>query len=656
MRAFESIAFFLFLAGVLLTGVFGTWTVMAPMWLGAPLIWASAVLVVATAGGGIRGRLATVPAGAMLVFAGWIGYRALTHGVRSLALEDVYFGGTGAVAYYLMAVRFDRPWQRFSVVSVWGALIMLNLGLGLYQWAGHASANPLWFIGQRRPVQDAVFGGLFPNSNHLCGFMELAAFPLLALACFSQVHSFVRMVCWIVFAAAVTCVVMSTSRGGLAFGVGVVALAGMLFVLRAGRSTGRRTNSRAGMAVLTGLLLLGAGGGVVALRVLEAKFGEGRVFANLNGRGGMWERAIEQWQLSPITGTGARSYEYYERYFRDLKTNWVFWSDTEIDAVFAHNDWLQVLADYGMIGLVLVVVMLLAHAWNALGFLLGETGHERMHRGLFPDYRGSLVVGTLAGLCAFAVHCAGDFQMHVGVNVVTAAMLLGILANPGEPDERQSGVAGGRGQRKAGGVALLGTAAVALVLLVSAPHRAVGDYHFRRSVNVFTRADGLGGYLQAAAGFAKAVEANPKDPNIYFYWGMADLKAADEMPVISRQYVEKAIEHFEQGIRLYPPHPYMAMWLGRSCDALQRYDEAGRWFETALRWGNGSREVHHKYGDHLVFTKRPAEALPHFVAAMHRYPRESLDRLELQAKINYCMAEAKRGSAPVPVPDPAETP
>jgi hypothetical protein len=39
---------------------------------------------------------------------------------------------------------------------------------------------------------------------------------------------------------------------------------------------------------------------------------------------------------------------------------------------------------------------------------------------------------------------------------------------------------------------------------------------------------------------------------------------------------------------------------------------------------------------------------------MHRYPRESLDRLELQAKINYCMAEAKRGSAPVP--EPAETP
>ena len=160
MRAFESIAFFLFLAGVLLTGVFGTWTVMAPMWLGAPLIWASAVLVVATAGGGIRGRLATAPAGAMLVFVGWIGFRALTHGVRALALEDVYFAGTGAVAYYLMAVRFDRPWQRFSVVSVWGALIMLNLGLGLYQWAGHASASPLWFIGQRRPVQDAVFGGL----------------------------------------------------------------------------------------------------------------------------------------------------------------------------------------------------------------------------------------------------------------------------------------------------------------------------------------------------------------------------------------------------------------------------------------------------------------------------------------------------------------
>ena len=130
------------------------------------------------------------------------------------------------------------------------------------------------------------------------------------------------------------------------------------------------------------------------------------------------------------------------------------------------------------------------------------------------------------------------------------------------------------------------------------------------------------------------------------------------MPPVSRAFTEKAIGHLENGIRLYPPHPNMALWLGRSCDALQRYDEAESWFQQALRWGNGSREVHHKYGDHLVFTGRPAEALPHFLAAMHRYPEGTIDRWELKAKVNYCLAEAKKrsSSADAAIPPAPETP
>jgi O-antigen ligase len=656
MRVLESLAFFLFLSGVLLAGIFGTWTVMAPMWLAAPLIWTAAIATVLAVRQHSTGHLAIIPATAFLLFTGWITFRALTSDVRSLALQDLFFAGTGAIGYGLMATRFTRPSQRFAILGVWGALILLNLGTGLYQLSGHPSANPLWFLGLKRPVVDAVFGGLFPSSNHLCGFLELTAFPLLALALYKGMHSFVRLVCVLVFAAAVAGIALSTSRGGLAFGLGLLVLGGILAVLRAGHRAGNHpANRRAGSPVLAGFIALLAAAGYLASRALEDKFGEGRIFANLNGRTGMWQRAIEQWQLSPITGTGARSYEYYERSFRDLRTDWTFWNEVDIDAVFTHNDWLQVLADYGLVGLLLTIAVLFTHTWRGLTFALSQSDDPAGGRTLFPDYRGPLSIGITAGLCAFALHCAGDFHMHVGVNVLTAGMLLGMLANPGEPDSRRlhSSPVTASPSRLPAGVALVLSAAAATLMLAATPRMAAGDWHFRRALTEFSNAESLEGYLRAAAGFAKSADANPEDPITHLYWAICDLKAADEMPPVSRAFTEKAIGHLENGIRLYPPHPNMALWLGRSCDALQRYDEAESWFQQALRWGNGSREVHHKYGDHLVFTGRPAEALPHFLAAMHRYPEGTIDRWELKAKVNYCLAEAKKRTLPQST-DPAQ--
>ena len=665
MRVLQSVSFLVFLAGVLLVGVFGTWTVMTPMWLGAPLVWGGAVLLVATAFCGASGRVAGFPLLAMLGFAAWVMARGLTSPVAFLAEQDLYFAGTALIGYLLTAVRFGRPWQRFAIASVWGALIVLNCGLGLYQMAGHSGANPLWFLGIRRDAADAVFGGFFPNSNHLSGFMELTAFPLLGLALCGRIHSFVRLLCSLVFAAAVTCVVLSTSRGGLAFLVGLLVLSAAFLVLRAGRSTGRRTNVKAGMAVVAGLVVLCAAAGLGASRVLEQKFGRGQVFANLNGRGGMWERGLEQWQLQPLTGTGARSYEYYERYFRNLDSQWVTWGDTDIDALFAHNDWLQLLADYGLVGFALAGVMLLAHAWRALVFAFDEASHTRGHEGLFADHRPAMVLGAAAGLCAFAVHCAGDFQMHVGINALTAAMLLGMIANPGEPDERgpRRGEAVTGRQRGLAAAALLTAGAAAAVMAAGAPARATGDYHFLKAMMEFRRAEGLDGYLRAAAGFARAAEAHPGNAMIHYHWGMCDLKSAEEMPSIGAQYAQRAVERFRAGLLHYPQHPYMAMYAGRACDALQRYDEAEAHFQQALRWGRGARVVNANYGDHLVFTGQVEKALTYFSATLHRYPEETIERAELQAKINYCQAvlrkrkeaaEKQDGAAPAPAsPSPA---
>ncbi len=440
IRALELFLLTLFVAGLLLIGVFATWTDSAPFWIGAPLLWLCA-------GGGLitllvplRGAVSKACAAAMGVFAAYIIARAGMSEVKYLARPDLVFAITAFLAWVSVVTCFTTPKKRYVLLIALFLLVAANFGMGLYQRYVDPTANALSFKGFERNYSDAVFGGFYPNSNHLAGFMELIGFIALALAVFGRIHSFVRVLCAGVFLMAAAGTVLSTSRAGLvAMLAGLVLMGVISGVLYMVRRQGR-AGGKAMLIVLASLLMVGSVGGV-GWKVLERQFGNGKVtadLANLNGREQIWERAVEQWQVQPLVGTGARSFEYYERKLRSMSTPWVTWSgDQEVDALFAHNDWLQLLADYGLAGLILAVVLLLLHGGRGLGWIFSQAagrGTRSGDEGLFSDYRGAVVLGTLCGLSAFAIHCLGDFQMHTGINAVTAACLLGFLANPGSSE------------------------------------------------------------------------------------------------------------------------------------------------------------------------------------------------------------------------------
>ena len=199
IRALDTISFSLCLLGWLLLGVFGTWKEAAPFWIGAPLLWAAALCGLFTLHWGLRGKLSRACLASVLVFTGYIMWRALNSDVAWLARQDVVFGATAFIGWVLTAVRYEKRRHRFALIVVWSLLIAANLGMGLYQKYVNQEANPLSFLGFRHDSEDAVFGGFFPNSNHLCGFLELTAFIVLAIAVFGRVHSFVKMLCGLVF-------------------------------------------------------------------------------------------------------------------------------------------------------------------------------------------------------------------------------------------------------------------------------------------------------------------------------------------------------------------------------------------------------------------------------------------------------------------------
>src|SRR5262249_14120707 len=70
----------------------------------------------------------------------------------------------------------------------------------------------------------------------------------------------------------------------------------------------------------------------------------------------LWKAAIQEWQVQPIIGTGSGPYLFYGRQFRTDRI--------DRDPVDVHNDYLHLLAEYGIIGSAFFLFFLSAHLYR----------------------------------------------------------------------------------------------------------------------------------------------------------------------------------------------------------------------------------------------------------------------------------------------------
>jgi hypothetical protein len=119
------------------------------------------------------------------------------------------------------------------------------------------------------------------------------------------------------------------------------------------------------------------------------------------------QAALRLVERRPFTGTGPGQATLY----------WIGPDGRTLTAQYVHNEYLQVLAELGLTGLVLLVLLL--------------AGVARMvWRG--RDLVGSPATwaGVMAGLSALAVHSGLDFLWHLPAIPLTGAVLAGLTAPP----------------------------------------------------------------------------------------------------------------------------------------------------------------------------------------------------------------------------------
>ena len=147
-------------------------------------------------------------------------------------------------------------------------------------------------------------------------------------------------------------------------------------------------------------------------------FANGKIDPDL--RFDLWRPAMKIWRENPWWGAGPAHFDYRFRMYRP--------EIVQLQPERAHNDLLNVMTDWGMVGTVLVM-----SGWVLL--YVGVFRTWRFVRGIPSDLeqkssnKFALVLGAATGLTAIMVHSGVDFNMHIPANALLAVTLMAFLSS-----------------------------------------------------------------------------------------------------------------------------------------------------------------------------------------------------------------------------------
>jgi hypothetical protein len=377
--------------------------------------------------------LPPVWAGATL--AAWAAVSAAVAGDLTAALPIVAL--LAGVVVVLLAVRRLTSGQRDALAA---AVVTVGVLAAASGWVGVAWRITPWALEDQGLWRAAT---TLTYANAAAGLLvPLALLAVARLATRPGVAAIVAAYLLLVGAAA------TLSRGGaLALSVGAAVLATLLGPGRTLRAAGPPTlgavvalaglvpsmpaNSPARPALAAAALVVGVGVAVgashlprrlLALTLAVAVLAAGAVLA-IGGRlvdtatdftdtrltiaspdrAAAARAALQLAADRPLTGTGPG---------RAVLT-WVQ-DNRRVTSRYVHNEYLQVLAEMGFIGLALLVVLLTSLAWT-------------IWQGRPHGPSAAVWAGTAAGLVALAVHSALDFLWHLPAIPLAGAVLAGLV-------------------------------------------------------------------------------------------------------------------------------------------------------------------------------------------------------------------------------------
>jgi len=282
-----------------------------------------------------------------------------------------------------------------------------------------------WF---RELAQSTAFGP-FINRHHFAGYMEMTLALPLGLLFSGAVVKEKRFVYLFVAGLMGVALMMTNSRGGIISLVAIILfLAATMDFRRHHKKKGESKKRKPGIkgaAVKAGLalaLIIALFGGVVLLggeETLSRLVGSVNADDPTTGRAHFWSVTVDIIKSHPVIGTGLGAFSVV--YTGYDSRNGLYRLEQ------AHNDYLQVLSDAGIVGAVVGLFFIVS---------LFRMGFAR--RDSRDDYRRGVATGALAGCFGVLVHSFFDFTLHTPSNALLFLVLAALATVNGRVEEVQS--------------------------------------------------------------------------------------------------------------------------------------------------------------------------------------------------------------------------
>jgi O-antigen ligase len=514
------------------------------------------------------------------LFFGYILIRCFISPVIYLARIDMYSVLGGLMIYFSIACFLSGSKPRTFLLLAVLIFGMVHVLIGLVQFRRGDNFMLIPFL--QRFDYGRRASGFYVCPNHLAGLLEVVGVFGMSITCWSRLPLWTKVLCAYATATCYFGLILTGSRGGYLSALGSL----LLFVVLSGallRKISRQLFWRVGGPGIIVAVLVSIG--AFSLIQHDSYLSErAQSMFEKNVRLKMWDAAIEQFKLQPLFGTGSGTYLYYGRQFRS--------PELQADPIYVHNDYLQLLAEYGLGGAALFVVFLgthLASGWKnfqRIALKRVTVSSRLLSNGM------ALQMGAIPAVFALVIHSFLDFNLHIPANVLLLGLVFGILANAGVqyeplPDEPSAWLLRWR----------MVTPILGLVVLIQSLRLFPGEYFGERARAALRDDD-----LESGASFAlRALDYEKKNPYLYQYLGSARYDQADRglSSTDSTKLYQEALIAFERGHALAPREEAFAIGMADCCDALQRFSEGELAYEEALALDPKSTPLNSLYEAHL---------------------------------------------------------
>ncbi|MEI7851448.1 MAG: O-antigen ligase family protein [Kiritimatiellales bacterium] len=422
MKPFEKITIgFIVITLAAAFSLFGVWedkaTICAPLLI--LLYLAASVWLVRCLKNRSIGTLVAPPGGTPLLLfwfysAALIPFSVLPYEAKISTLHlGCYLG-----VYWASANILSRFSYRKAVLS---AVFVLLVLVALYSLVQH-KINPEMLFGRLRYTNYGErLGGTYICPNHIAHLFQMWLPFCLVFLFLPQFGWFWRICFAYALPLFLLLIYQTQSRAGILGAVAAIGTTALLMVLRKSR--------RAFCLALLVVPLLGAValGGLwtgssmfrtrmqPVVKVLSAAVaGDWESVVSVDFRPQTWLDTTGMIKDRPTFGFGPGNYGLT---FEDYRTRF---QARRVETVHPHNEYLELLAEYGLIGGVLVLCVLISVSVQMIRFI--KTAERPYHA--LPAVA---LLGTLAGT---AVHGSFDFELHIFPNALMLALLAGCAVAP----------------------------------------------------------------------------------------------------------------------------------------------------------------------------------------------------------------------------------